>query len=375
MHDDMPAGGASDDGDNDSDDDGGDDSIGDDLDMDSDTPADPASKPLLLSTQHSVPSPLSPTSPTGSATPPKSGCIVPTSTLLQSWQASTDLCVVLPGFTTPVCPCPGPKESVISPPPQPLCHTLRRAISTLTLASRPAQQPNHMMRRSLDLDPAESSIDVTDASPPESPHHSDQANHTQPHTSSTQAVNSVTDLFDWADDAFDAISRVFGPSALQKLRNTLALTTYSTSFSGIDAPGVALNVIVNRMNKRVAAQASGTSAFPVPTPKCRHLHAIEWFGESQRELAAGEHPPECLFADIAQFFDKRINKVLDSIETSGGTLAVKALLPLILSGKGARLEGYCLTHRRQCCLQKAKLHIAGAIPYRHRSAQHQHQRI
>jgi hypothetical protein len=44
------------------------------------------------------------------------------------------------------------------------------------------------------------------------------------------------------------------------------------------------------------------------------------------------------------FFDKRSNKVLDSIGTSGCTIAVDALLPLILSGQGARLAGWL--HRR-----------------------------
>jgi hypothetical protein len=57
-------------------------------------------------------------------------------------------------------------------------------------------------------------------------------------------AKSLLDLFDWPRFFFSVLRRKdAGTDVLMKLRDVLSLTSYSTCYSGVDSPGVALNMI------------------------------------------------------------------------------------------------------------------------------------
>ena len=80
---------------------------------------------------------------------------------------------------------------------------------------------------------------------------------------------------------------------LEKVAVNISTTTISTAFSGIHAPGTALEII---------RQATG-SILGVNIPAARHTWAIEWYAESRTELSIHRHEPCCCFGNTSAFYE------------------------------------------------------------------------
>jgi len=94
---------------------------------------------------------------------------------------------------------------------------------------------------------------------------------------------------------------------LKNLQKRMSYTCFSTSFSGIDSPGTALNqlavelgVKLNR-RKRRSLQQLGAKLEKAIRKDGKHTFGIEWEPHSQRELKKHPAGPRCLFSDIADF--------------------------------------------------------------------------
>ena len=121
-------------------------------------------------------------------------------------------------------------------------------------------------------------------------------------------MDCLTRAFEWADDMISIIERV-APQVLQYFRHTLSLpeeATMSTAFSGVDAPGHALENILHALHGDKVGDCS-TRCSRKRSPRIQrglawsNLFAIEWFGHSQNELLLADVPPQCLFGDIHSF--------------------------------------------------------------------------
>jgi hypothetical protein len=90
--------------------------------------------------------------------------------------------------------------------------------------------------------------------------------------------------------------------------------TFSTSFSGIDAPGTATLSL-----KVFAASMLGEQA---PVRKQSHLFAIECLRPAQEHLLVHPHPAVCVFDDITQFLSDVITECIPSLVDSGRLITV-----------------------------------------------------
>ena len=172
-------------------------------------------------------------------------------------------------------------------------------------------------------------------------------------------VKSTEDMLNWARHACkvllaykeggDEATQVW-PNALHRCRAAFQNTTYSTAFSGVDSAGTSLEEI------RLAM----TAELETEIKPMRHVAAIEWYGESQAELALHPSPPECLFSDMSSFFCEGVQAALKDITASGACVNLATLLPLIRTGRAVRRYAPCLRHPEGTCEHsRAKLHIAG----------------
>ena len=100
---------------------------------------------------------------------------------------------------------------------------------------------------------------------------------------------------------------------VQNIAKRLEADTVSTAFSGVDAPGTAMNCL------RFAAQSQlGHEVRPG-----RIFHRIEWDAQCQEELklmAAHQHPKvedrPCLFGDISAFWAPDLKPVICQLQNN-----------------------------------------------------------
>ena len=124
---------------------------------------------------------------------------------------------------------------------------------------------------------------------------------------------------------------------------------FSTAFSGVDAFGTAVPMLVCAIN-----DATGLH---VPEPP--HMHACENFVESQKELCCHPNPPQCLYGDVLDFLHKPILAEIEKLRQSGATVDIDSLLPMVHSKKAVKRSARCLIHKSCCPMRKSKLHVAG----------------
>ena len=101
-------------------------------------------------------------------------------------------------------------------------------------------------------------------------------------------------------------------SSLRDLVTRMDFTNMSTSFSGIDSPGTAfemlhrvLKSVVSRLNRETVPSSSSCDV-TTGTATSRHLWGVEWNNACQQQLLQHPHSPRCLFANIEAFLMPRV---------------------------------------------------------------------
>ena len=97
---------------------------------------------------------------------------------------------------------------------------------------------------------------------------------------------------------------VLGINDMYMLTKNLNGIRYSTAFSGVDAPGVALHVSLLQLRERLLSLTSPDAQRVGPLDAMKspeHVLAIEWLHASQKELLNMPLPlrPKCMFCDIS----------------------------------------------------------------------------
>lgn len=159
-------------------------------------------------------------------------------------------------------------------------------------------------------------------------------------------------MFAWPQfslEKLDEINRELSPtdSVWDMLRDRYENTSFSTAFSGVDAPGTSIACLQVALERKLG----------VPVPSMPHLHAIEWYGPSQEELKTHPHAPQHLAGDITDFFHQKIQKQVMRLHKIGKVMDI--LPQLVMSGKAVRRTAYCMQCRRECEVPMASIHIAG----------------
>ena len=170
-----------------------------------------------------------------------------------------------------------------------------------------------------------------------------------------EPVHSMKDAFAWADYALAVLEALQGP--LKELTGECVATTIadrfreetiSTSFSGIDAPFVAIEVICSSLRYKLGAH--------VRMPN--NIFAIEWFAKSRSVLVRAPTPPRCIFEDISGFLRPAAKNVMDALENAG-QMSFANVLPLIMTPGVINLEAQCTVHGGECRVGTAKCQVAG----------------
>ncbi len=133
---------------------------------------------------------------------------------------------------------------------------------------------------------------------------------------------SMTQLLDWPLHHFKHLSNLLGcdlAEAASRVIDRLDTTKFSTSFSGIDAPGTALSVL------RIFASKCNNAN--ISSGRAHHVYGIEINKTVALELASHPHQPTCLFADIIDFFASPVQELLPELENLGKTASI--LKPLL----------------------------------------------
>ncbi len=109
-------------------------------------------------------------------------------------------------------------------------------------------------------------------------------------------------------------------AAAVKVMDKIDATKYSTSFSGVDAPGTSLTVL------RLFA-AKHCNSEPLDVGSLTHTYGIEVKNVVCAELLAHPHKPCCLFGDIVSCFSDPVHEMLPQLQLTGN--AGKLLRPLL----------------------------------------------
>ena len=96
--------------------------------------------------------------------------------------------------------------------------------------------------------------------------------------------------------------------SLKGLVERIGITTVSTSYSGIDAPGTSMLMML----------ASLEHIFGIPTKHQHphHLWSVEWEPSCRKELQAHPCKSDCLFGDISEFLPKHVRSQMQSLHAT-----------------------------------------------------------
>eukprot|EP00974_Lingulodinium_polyedra_P090333 8761446-Lingulodinium_polyedra.AAC.1 len=164
-------------------------------------------------------------------------------------------------------------------------------------------------------------------------------------------VNSLADACHWPKDAIGELEDNEGVGVLRELIAAMADTTITTAYSGIDAPGTALNLVTASLAQRFPDER-------VAPP--RHLSDTEWNKEAQLELLTMHAKDDShLFGDIDSFFNANMQtSAKDLLKTP--EIALEVMSPAIRSGHAVGTAAYCMRHGKRCQHPAGKIHVAGA---------------
>ncbi|CAK0902844.1 unnamed protein product, partial [Prorocentrum cordatum] len=152
-------------------------------------------------------------------------------------------------------------------------------------------------------------------------------------------VHSQADAVMWVEHGLSVLRARGIPDF--HVESQIDALTYSTAFSGIDAPGTALAFL--------------SSAFNIDTAK--HLWAVEADQECQREHRLHPHAPEHIMPDMLSAVTTSVRGLVDQ---HSGRVPLIALTDALKTGRMARQAAQCILHPGRSCLYcKAHVHIAG----------------
>ena len=171
------------------------------------------------------------------------------------------------------------------------------------------------------------------------------------HLAQPQSCVKLVEAYAWPRFCLSQLNEHLDKTCTRDMvRDLRAGTTISTSFSGVESPGTAANMIIDSLR-----QMHNTDMPPIYI-----LHNIEIDAEKQAELllhpswAGAGHIEPCLFGDINDFFVDELADTIKYLLKNPG-LAMTILAPLVKKGKAMKAR----RHNQECTLKTATGHLAG----------------
>ena len=165
----------------------------------------------------------------------------------------------------------------------------------------------------------------------------------------TPVVTCLQDEFKWSQNHFHVAASECEPDACSPLdlfRCHIA-GTYSTAFSGIDAVGVATNMLC-------ASAQNLTDGSQLVRGK--HLCAIEWNGECITELKMMPHGPCCCFGNVMSFCSPDLQMYCKTLAEFG----YEELKPMFIRPGQVGTRAHCYMCDKECNYRHTHGHIQGS---------------
>eukprot|EP00959_Pyramimonas_sp_CCMP1952_P024250 508940-Pyramimonas_sp.AAC.1 len=139
-------------------------------------------------------------------------------------------------------------------------------------------------------------------------------------------------MFSWAHDSLRALASELGSGVLYDLRRAIHATTYTTAFSGIDAPGTSAAVLTATLEDMLGG----------PIQPMRHLASVEISADANRELARQPHSrPEHMYHDIMDFWVPDVAATISRLVNAGRAVTLDDLRPIVKRGGAVRSFAWC----------------------------------
>ena len=158
----------------------------------------------------------------------------------------------------------------------------------------------------------------------------------------SSVVRNLQDVFSWPRDYFESLFHTHGVErSVKKVAAELQQTTYTTAFSGVCAPSVALEAIKHSCN-----------SFGENVAHPQYVNVIEWDREAQMELCP---ILQDAFSDITGFAGPEVRKLVNNFTTQD----YSKIKETIFKPNAVCMEAMCLRHKRKCRHRRGKAHFAG----------------
>lgn len=159
-------------------------------------------------------------------------------------------------------------------------------------------------------------------------------------------VSSIDDAFRWVDHTLRVWARHPECTPLQ-LASALKRKSLSTAFSGVGTPETTTEIIRAHLCSRGIDASAMTCTF-----------AVEMFAQSQRELLAIPHGPECIFSNMTHFIHESIRAGVEAA-LDDNLMSWDDLRSLLCRAAAIAPSAYCVRHNQMCRARRACFHCAG----------------
>ena len=164
-----------------------------------------------------------------------------------------------------------------------------------------------------------------------------------------KVVKSMAESFLFEEDCFETLFQEEGEDKVLKIYDAITSDTFSTSFSGVEAAGTAVNCLRQAWSNKTGMALQPTAA----------TYQIEWNRDCVAELLPHcKKYATCLFRNIAQFYRAELKEIVERL-LQQPQMAVEVLAPLLVNKRAMKLEAWCETHERVCSLRTCRRHLAG----------------
>ena len=164
----------------------------------------------------------------------------------------------------------------------------------------------------------------------------------------TDKVTCLKDIFLWARYDMDVLDSYFGGDVASHLYSTIgSIGSWSSSFSGVSADTVSMNMMITEINRRKGWMPDASCCHPT------YKYAIEYDTQATHELVALPHGPEHIFDNILTFASPSLTRHFNAMSEP---YCFDEMMREARKPNAVTTEGYCKRRNRMRSLVRTDGH-------------------
>ena len=166
-------------------------------------------------------------------------------------------------------------------------------------------------------------------------------------------MTCLKDIFLWARYDMDVLDSYFGGDVASHLYSTIgSIGSWSSSFSGVSADTVSMNMMITEINRRNGWMPDASCCHPT------YKYAIEYDTQATRELVALPHGPEHIFDNILTFASPSLTRHFNAISEP---YCFDEMMREARKPNAVTTEGYCKRRNRMRSLVRTDGHACSCV--------------